>query len=395
MSDTPVQCPPNDTTEPKCKPLVTPDPPKLPDPEECPQPCCCPPPPGGDGFACLTDLIRDQSNLAEQAATAKAFADALRALQDKAIEARAQYTRTKFEALKKTWTDQDSQIAALAHQVGCTVKCWRCLLECRLCELLYDIRSLERQLHGTGVFHDKVDTLQELAQWHERNLAERQAVFDRIKAILSAWEDTVKNLEDALERNKALIEAIKSMISSEPAAAIYALFVKLIPTHVAIQPRDKDGKPTTTIDPMYIDLCDCDEDEVDDCCGPNTGLLSVRHRLIPPLPYLVDPDKFFEVLCCLIKERYLKANAALAKAGADYEVAKQDVERVTALIKAKTGSLEADFKAELSGRIDCDKYWKKSGPDDPCTKRPEPETPKPDSPKQGPLKPDAPQQSGA
>lgn len=395
MSESPAQRPPIEPTESRCQPLELPEVPTLPTLEPCPQPCCCPPGPGGDGFACLTDLIRDQSSLAEQATAAKEFGEALRALQDKAITARTQYTRAKFEALTRAWTDQDAQIATLAQQIGCAVKCWKCLLECRLCTLLYDIRVLERRLHGTGTYHETVDTLEEMAQWHGRNRAERQAVLDRIAALLAAWQDPVKNIEDALERDRALIDAIKPMIAADPAGAVYALFVKLIPTHVAIQPRGPDGKGRTSIDPDFIHICDCDTPDVDDCCGPDTGERSVRHRLLPPLPYLVDPDAFFDVLCCLIKERYLKANEALSRARADHEQAKQEVERVQALVKAKTDALEADFMAELSP-LDCDRFWKKRSDDDDCRQRPDdgpcapegdpqkPATPTPDIPQQQP-----------
>jgi len=391
MSETPAPCPPKETPDPKCPELTMPTAPEVPKPDSCKQPCCCPPGPAGDGFECLTQIIKDQAKLAEQATAAKEFADALRALQDKAIEARAQYTRTKFDALKKTWTEQDAEIAALAHQVGCAVKCWECLLECRLCTLLYEIRALEQQLYGSEPYYTTVGTLQEAAHWHERNRADRQAVFDRIEAVLKAWEDPVKNIEDALDRDRALIDAIKPMIAADPAGAVYALFVKLIPTHVAIQPRDGDGKGTTAIEAKYIDICACDKPPIDECCGPNTNALSVRHRLLPPLPYLVDPDEFFPVLCCLIQKRYLKAKDNLSKARADHELAKLEVERVAGLIKAKTESLEADFLAELTP-LDCDRYWKKSSDDDTCTERPKDTCCAPDPQKADCTKDDASQQ---
>jgi hypothetical protein len=394
MSETPDPCPSTDTTQPTCSPLVAPDPPKLPDPVTCPQPCCCPPPPGGDGGSCLTSMIIEQSQVAEQAAMAKDFADELRALQDKGVAARANYTRAKFEALTTTWVEQDAKIAAITTEVACSVKCWKCLLECRLCTLLYDIRALERQLNGTGVFATQVDTLRELANWHERNRNERQAYFDRVKDALSAWEDPAKALEGVLDANKALIDGMRALLASDPAGAVYALFVKLIPAHWAIRPRGT-GAPASTIDAAFIDICDCDPGDPDDCCGPDTGLRSVRHRLLPPLPYLVDPEAFFGIICCLVKERYLPAKNLLAEAHAKFETARQDVERTEAQIKARTDSLEADFKAELSSPIDCSQYWKKRGPDDPCTTKPEPQTPRQEPPKPESPKQESPQPSGA
>jgi hypothetical protein len=390
MSETPVQCPPTDTTDPKCKPLVAPDPPKLPDPESCPQPCCCPPGPGGNGGSCLDTLITEQSQLADKAALAKDFADELRALQAKIVSARASYTSEKYKALLKSWEDQDIAIGKLADDVACSVKCWKCLLECRLCPLLYDIRALELRLNGTGTFATNVDTLRELASWHERNRDERQAVVDRIKAVLSAWEDPAKALEDALTANKALIDSVRAMLSTDAPGAIYALFVRLIPTHWAIRPRGADSKVKS-----YVEICTCGETPSDDCCGPDTASGTSLQRLLPPLPYLVDPNGLAGILCCLVTERYLPAKELLAEAHARFENAKQEVERTTAQIKAKTEALEAAFKAELPTPIDCGAYWKKSGPDDDCKTRPGSEPTKPDTPKQEPPKPETPNQSGA
>ena len=231
MSESSVQCPPTDTTEPRCKPLVAPDPPTMPDPESCPQPCCCPPGPGGDGGSCLDSLITEQSQLADKAALAKDFADELRALQAKMVSARAAYTGEKYQALLKGWQDQDLTIGKLADDVACSVKCWKCLLECRLCPLLYDIRALERRLNGTGVYATSVDTLREKASWYERNRDDHQAVVDRIKAVLAAWEDPAKALDDVLAANKTLIDGVRAMLSTDAPGAIYTLFVQLIATH--------------------------------------------------------------------------------------------------------------------------------------------------------------------
>lgn len=393
MSESTAQSPPTETTDPECPKLVAPVPPKLPDPIDCPQPCCCPKGPGGNGGSCLDPLITEQAQLAEKAAMAKDFADELRALQDKMGKARAGYTREKFKALRKTWDEQDVLIGKLASDVNCSVDCWKCLLECRLCQQLYEIRTLERRLNGTGVFATTVDTLRDQANWHERSRDERQAVFDRIKAVLAAWEDPAKALEDVLTANQALIDSVRAQLSTDPAAAIYALFVKLIPAHWAIRPRGDDVESKVQ---DYVEICTCGDEPPDVCCGPDTSAGTVLQRSRPPLPYLVDPNDLSELLCCLVKKRYLPAKDLLAEAHALFENAKQEVERTVALIKSKTEALEATFMAELSGPIDCGPYREKTGPNDDCeepTKPTEPEKPCP--PTQQPPKPDTPKQSGA
>ncbi|BCT91026.1 hypothetical protein LYSHEL_00500 [Lysobacter helvus] len=386
MSQTPEQNPPS-RTEPKCKPPVAPTPPKMPDPEKCDPKCCCPPGPGGTGGSCLDGLISEQAHLAEKAALAKDFADELRALQDKMLSARANFTNEKYQALLKDWQDQDTAIGKLADDVACSVKCWSCLLECRLCPLLQDIRALERQLNGTGTFATTVDTLRERASWHERNRDERQAVVNRIKDVLAAWEDPAKTLEDTLTANKALIDTVRGMLSTDAPGALYALFVTLIPRHWAIRPRSATSKVKD-----YVEICTCGEIPPDDCCGPDTAIGTTLQRLLPPLPYLVDPNGLADILCCLVTQRYLPQVQLLADAHAQFEAAKQDVERATAQVKAKIDALEAAFKAELSTPIDCTPYRTKNGPDDDC-KDPEPK--KPGTPEQSPTKQDTPKQSGA
>ncbi|MBU8974543.1 MULTISPECIES: hypothetical protein [unclassified Lysobacter] len=394
MSESTKPCPPAEPTEPRCTPFPTREPPKLPDPIDCPVPCCCPPGPGGNGGSCLDSVIAAQSQLADKAAMAKDFADELRALQDKMVAARAGYTREKFTGLSKRWNEQDAAIGKLASDVACSVSCWECLLECRLCPLLYEIRTLERRLNGYGNYPTSVDTLRELASWHERNRDDRQAVYDRIKAVLAAWEDPATTLDEVLTANQALLDSARAQLSTDPAAAIYTLFVKLIPAHWAIRPRG-EGMAKPKVEP-YAHICTCGNEDPDECCGPDTSAGTVIERLRAPLPYLIDPNGLADLLCCLVTERYLPAKELLAEAHALLENAKQDLERTAAQIKSKTEALEASFMAELSGPIDCGPYRKKNGKDDPCTPpTEEPEEPKPCPPAQPPCESDTPKQSGA
>jgi hypothetical protein len=259
------------------------------------------------------------------------------------------------------------------------------------------------QLYGTGQYATQVDTLVELAAWHERNRNERQAYFDRIKAILAAWEDPAKKIADVLAANKAMIDGMEAMLASDQAGAIYTFFVKLLPAHWAIRPRTKGA---SKIPDNFIKICTCGNEDPDECCGPDTSEGSVLQRLTPALPYLVDPGALSTLLCCLVKERYLPAKELLAEAHAQYENAKANVERTTAQVKAKTDALEAAFKADLSGKIDCSKYWKKKNAEDPCTEPPtppeppkpdcpKPDTPTSDTPKSDTPKPDTPTPTGA
>jgi len=178
------------------------------------------------------------------------------------------------------------------------------------------------------------------------------------------------------------------LLSTDAPGAIYALFVQLIPTHWTIRPRTADSKVKD-----YVDVCTCGEIPPDDCCGPDTASGTSLQRLSKPLPYLVDPNGLSGILCCLVTERYLPAKNLLSEAYAQYENARQQVERTTALIKSKVEGLEAAFKAELPTPIDCGVYRRKRSEDDDCKDCTEPENP--GTPAQQPPRQDTPKQSGA
>lgn len=371
-----------DDAKKKCPDLPAPKKPDLPEPKDCEQPCCCPPKPGGPDANCLITLIDDQAKVVKAAETAKAFVEELTTLQKDAAEARAKYTPAKYADMVRQWKDQDVRIADVIHNLVCSVHCWQCLLDCRYCPLLYDIAALERRLYGTGTFPTKVDSLQELYCWQERNRDARKDVCGRIKKVLDAWKDPAKTLADVLDKNDKLIDEVKNLIAKDTPTAVYKLFAVLVPTHWAIKPEGVvplPDSPPATPDPKqsaikagYIRICTCGDEPPETCCGPNTGPLSVRDRLIGPQPYLVDPGKFFEIICCLANERYLPAKNLLADAEAELAKTKDEIERTKKLIEDRTASLEDDFKAELTTPIDCSKYWPKSSPSDPCDKQPKP-----------------------
>ena len=168
--------------------------------------CNCPTPPGGPPSSCLDDLIRCQSIIVKKADRAKAFVDELTAILEKVTSAQVDYTQARFNDLRKTWKEQDKAIAELIRKLVCAVCCWECLLECRLCPQLVDIRTLEDRLNGTGMLTKKVYSLFDLQAWHQRNVANMQARVDRIKLVLAAWEKPSDTLGDALDKNGKLID---------------------------------------------------------------------------------------------------------------------------------------------------------------------------------------------
>lgn len=318
---------------------------------DCPPPECCPKPAGATP-TCLEQLIADQQNLIAQAERAKLFKTELEGLQQKAKAAKADYTEDKYLALLERWKEQDKQIAALIADVVCSAKHWRTQIECFVCPLLYEIRLLMQQLHGDGTLYGEVGSLYDLRYWRQRDKDAKQARFDRIKDVLAAWEKPAQTIDKVLGDNAKLIDATgKSLGAADRGKLLYDVFMRLVPMHLSIAPPASVA--TTKIDKKYTELCKCDTGKPDDCCGPDTGAPSVLQRLLGPQPYLVHPDQYYAIVCCLAQTRYLPAKEELAKAEADLQGVEDEIKRVTAAIEEKKKSLEASAKGELAKPFEC------------------------------------------
>ena len=399
--------------KPDCKKLPeAPKVPEIPKPGACPERCDCPDPPGGEPQSCLDDLIRKQNMIVKKAERAKAFADELTEIQDKVKSAQVQYTQSRFIELRKNWKDQDRAIVELIRKLVCAVDCWECLLWCRLCKQLVEIRRLEDRLDGppgddvkaTGPLTKEVYSLVDQHAWHQRNVAQMEARMKRITDVLGAWEEPSTRLGEVVEKNGNLIIESQNLIASDSPKVVYDVFMTLVPRHWAIRPRDEGPKQEwkSGIDEKYIRICECppkpkpqqqqgaeargadqgrdsdrgrqdchddgkdkclcDEGMPDDCCGPDVGIPSLRQSLLGPLPYIVDPVIFPAMICCLTSHRLSPASDQLAAAQANLAASTAELELVRKQIADKRAAIEANFKEGLSNPIDCSKYQKRKPP---------------------------------
>ena len=341
-------CPPAGGSQPEA-----PAPPTI---EACKQPCDCPDTPGSTSN-CFDQLIADQARAISEAERAKSFKADLEALLQKAKAAQEDYTIEKYNLMLERWKQQDHDIVELIHRLTCATPCWKCVLECQVCALFNKVRDLELQLKGTtGKRYETVDSLYDLRYWRERDLEVKQATFDRVKAVLTAWEKPAADIDAVLNDNLKLITAIKT---SDSPKALYDLFIRLIPNHLAIAPP-ATATTTTGIGKKYTLLCCCDEREPDDCCGPDVGEQTVRRRMQARHAYLVEPAKYFSIICCLVNNRYLPAKDALAKAEGALAGTVADIKRVSDEIKSRMENLEKEAKAQLAKPFDCKDYQPKA-----------------------------------
>lgn len=342
--------PPKDGCKPPCtsdEPTV----PKLDDPKPCDLACNCPTADAGKPD-CFDDLINAQARVISEAERAKTFKADLEALLQKANAAQGDYTNDKYKLLLDRWKQQDHDIVDLIVRVVCSNPCWYCQLECQVCTLFNKVRDLELHLNGDGKKEHRytaVYSLYDKRYWLERDLALKQATFDRIKAVLTAWEKPAADIEAVLNDNQKLINAL---MTANGAPVLYDLFIKLIPNHLAIAPPTTSGA-TTGIDKKYTQLCCCDQVDPDDCCGPDVGQQTVRQRLQGRHAYLVEPAQYFTIICCLVKNRYLPAKDELAKAEGLLATTVADIKRVSDEIKSRIDSLEKTAKTELAKPFDC------------------------------------------
>lgn len=360
--DCPPQVNPADQPKPpgdkdKCEKFPETTAPEPKEPELCPEPddCCqCPPKPGSDSN-CLEKLLTEQAGDQAEADKAKAFKAELEALLAKAKTANDDYTRDKFKKLRDEWKKQDAAIAELIRKLVCAVPCWHCIIECHVCPLLNEIHYAEKRLYDDGVLYTETHDLYDLQYWLTRDKDAKDRRAKRIKAVLTAWEKPAQTIEKALNDNKALIDAASKVIGSEPGKAIYDVFLRLIPLHLAIAP-EASVNWTTGIDKKFTDFCNCNKGTPDDCCGPDVGELSLRQRLIGPQPYLIDPNDYFKIICCLVEKRYQPAQQALSKAESELAKVESRIARAKAQLEDGLKNFEKNAKGAIPSVIDCCDY---------------------------------------
>jgi hypothetical protein len=89
---------------------------------------------------------------------------------------------------------------------------------------------------------------------------------------------------------------------------------------------------------------------------------SIRTKWLGPQPYLVDPQIYIDVVCCLVTHRYAPAQEALSDAEAAVLTAENDIKRAKAIIENGLKNFEKNAKGAIPLVIDCEKYKKKPAP---------------------------------
>lgn len=332
--------------------------PELKAPPECRKTdCTCPPGPTSKP-SCLEDLIREQGRAAAAADKAKTIKADLEALLGKAKAAGQEYTPDKYKKLVKQWIQQDEEIAELIRKLVCAVPCWRCIVECYVCPILDELRKAEYRLNGgDDTLYTDVNNLYDLQYWSARNKDIKQRAFDRVKSVLAAWEKPAQSIDKALADDAKLIADANKALGTDAPKVVYDVFLKLVPMHLAIAPpagATIDNKSTTTmIDKRFTEFCDCDEEPSEDCCGADVGPWTLRQRLTGPQAYLVDPNYYLELICCLVEKHYGPANKALNEADGQLITVDSEIKALKAQLDEGLKSFEKNAKAAIPSDVVC------------------------------------------
>jgi hypothetical protein len=299
-------------------------------------------------------LIAQQANEIAAAKKAEAFKKDLEDLLAKAKLAAKDYTRVKYDSLVKQWVELDGLIVAFIRKFECAVPCWRCIIECYICPTLNELHYSEVWLYGDGTLPSTANNLYDLQYWRARDKEQKERRFNRIKAVLAVWATPAGTIERILRENRTLLEALDKSPSSAAGSVVVDLFFKLVPMHLAIAPPSGSAW-TTKIGKEYTEFCKCEVGKPDDCCGPDVGERTLRQRIVGPQPYLIDPNDYFTLICCLVQRRYGPAKEELGRAEADLATIDERITRLKAQIDngVNKEAFDRAAKGAIPTDVDC------------------------------------------
>lgn len=372
----------------ECGPIaVGNEPPCYTEPPKCATCCDCPPVPG-DKPGCLEGLIKSEADAINKGEQAKKFKSDLEALLGKVKAATLEYTADSYKDLLERWKKEDDAIVCLIRSIHCALPCWWCVIECELCPLINDIVRLESKLSGVfksceekpageakpegckeagGEEEEQcLTSLYDLRHWWWREKLRRQTLFDHVASVMRAWETPFKTIDGVLKANAEILKGAASTLGidqkKDAAKLLFDVFFRLVPQHMAIAPPESVAK--TAIERKYVELCCCDNSPVlHDCCGVIIRQPTVRDRLIGPQPYLIAPDRYPILVCCLATNVYQPTKQSAVEADSKFSEYDTEAKAIEAAIVAQLKSLAVDAKVRLGKTIECKDYKAGSGTD--------------------------------
>ena len=363
------------------------------------------------------EYINDQERAINLGESAKKAKEELVGFRAKAAKAASEYTQKKYTELNKSWELQNKQLEELLLNVHCQVHNWKSIIECYVCPLVTELYLTELDLHEDPI--DYCECLSDVAEqetcadydhkceeyaewrnetgastqlswqdvslnhyslrhWLERDLWKKEQRFQRIKDILTAWENPAKLIESVLAENAKAIKELRERFCVEKNQVVFDLFMKVLPLHSAIGPRDlglnkrpsdcSQHSPIDEILAAFDSFCCCSEsskkgsqsstsqqsaqskkeseckcscmhkckykskcDECEGCeyvLGINMNTPTILERVVGVYPSLVEPDMIFETICDFATNYYVKRQQEASDAKAKYDAKLAEISRL-------------------------------------------------------------------
>lgn len=287
----------------------------------------------------IDDLIDGISGTLASAAVQKDLKAELAGFLQKARGAADKYTVQKYNELVKRWKEQDKQIAELINLLKAQPDWYEGLSE--VCPALFDpIMELGEQLEGSQPGQPDDKAFVGLGLYWKRiwQLGMRDSLkryYERQGATLRAWENPAAALEKILADNAGLIAEARKTIGQQPAPTlVFDLFVKLVPMHLYIKPRNE----TPTVQPIRTVLPGTEPWKAS-CEFGAQRLIGYKPTLIEPKDY---PGKYEDVLGI-----YYDAVLELAAAESELKITEDAIARSEKQIDERLNAVDKDAKAAL------------------------------------------------
>ena len=170
--------------------------------------------------------------------------------------------------------------------------------------------------------------------------------LDRIKGVLAAWEKPATTIEKSRRTTMPrLIETAEQRPGQRPSKAV----VRRVPATRADASGDRAAGELGMDDRRSArstrSSASATPASRTTAAVPTSASQPVRQRLIGPQPYLIDPNDYFDVICCLVEKRYARRRTRWARRKSSWP-------RSSDRIKAPqgAGSSRTDLKKLREGR---------------------------------------------
>lgn len=318
----------------------------------------------GSGGSCTdVEALLDQVAKELTAFEAKKLADLKKELEqvrDKKKTAIEEYSKD-HKLLREKWCAQQQIIERLVASLKCAFpgEKWKEILADCLCCRLADEKNLAEKIR---------QRIKCCRGPKERAWEEKKDLMTAAKARLDTLIAMTTKIKAQLGDNDKLIDEVKQLLGGNSQAdALYVMFVKLLPLHVALRPDDVSAEckrfgADDTVESLCKDVA-CPNNYPDDgaCEEKASPTEETKPPARRPVPWILLPEALGDEINCAAED-YRKAKNAAADAEAKYKDGPDDIESLRKDLANLRAKLEENIRKCLKDRKTEDKCCTQSPP---------------------------------